>query len=188
MIKQSCYSRATLGRSSVSHIANSEKARTSDMRTLFAVGLSVLAMGPTLVYAQNLEPIEKRRAAMKAIATAGTPPFQMMKGTMPLDLAKVQATLKTFQDEGAKLKTLFPENSKAGGDTDARAKIWQERAAFDKAIDTFVSIAATAAPLIKDEESFKAEYPKVAASCGGCHKDADGFSPALGESMKKLKQ
>lgn len=158
------------------------------MRTFFGVGLSVLAMGTTLAYAQNLDPIEKRRAAMKAIATAGTPPFQMMKGTVPLDLAKVQAALKTYQDEGAKLKTLFPQDSKSGGGTDASAKIWHERAAFDKAIDTFVSIAATAAPLIKDEQSFKAEYPKVAASCGGCHKDADGFSPGLGESMKKLKQ
>ena len=157
------------------------------MRKLIGAGLSVFAMATTLVYAQNLEPIEKRRAAMKAIATAGSPPFQMLKGTAPFELAKVQATLKTFQDEAAKLKTLFPEDSKSGGDTDASAKIWEEKAAFDKAIDTFASIAGTAATLIKDEASFKAEYPKVGASCGGCHKDTDGFAPRLGVSLKKLK-
>lgn len=143
-------------------------------------------MTTTLVYAQNLEPIGKRRAAMKAIATAGTPPFQMLKGTAPFELAKVQATLKTFQEEAAKLKALFPEDSKTGGDTDAAAKIWQEKAAFEKAIDTFAGIASTAATLIKDEASFKAEYPKVGASCGGCHKETDGFAPRLGVSLKKL--
>ena len=156
------------------------------MRRVIGAGLSVFVLGTTLVYAQNLEPIEKRRAAMKAIAKAGSPPFQMLKGTAPFELAKVQATLKTFQDEAAKLKTLFPEDSKSGGDTDATPKIWQERAAFDKAIDTFVSIAGTAATLIKDEEAFKAEYPKVGASCGGCHKEGDGFAPRLGVSLKKL--
>lgn len=156
------------------------------MRRVIGAGLSVFVLGTTLVYAQNLEPIEKRRAAMKAIAKAGSPPFQMLKGTAPFELAKVQATLKTFQDEAAKLKTLFPEDSKSGGDTDATPKIWQERAAFDKAIDTFVSIAGAAATLIKDEETFKAEYPKVGASCGGCHKEGDGFAPRLGVSLKKL--
>ena len=156
------------------------------MRRVIGAGLSVFVLGTTLVYAQNLEPIEKRRAAMKAIAKAGSPPFQMLKGTAPFELAKVQATLKTFQDEAAKLKTLFPEDSKSGGDTDATPKIWQERAAFDKAIDTFVSIAGAAATLIKDEEAFKAEYPKVGASCGGCHKEGDGFAPRLGVSLKKL--
>ncbi len=157
------------------------------MKKIIGAGLSVFVMATTLVYAQNLEPIEKRRAAMKAIATAGTPPFQMLKGTAPFELAKVQATLKTFQDESAKLKTLFPEDSKSGGDTDASAKIWAEKAAFEKAIETFAGIASTAATLIKDEESFKAEYPKVGASCGGCHKEADGFAPRLGVSLKKLK-
>ena len=156
------------------------------MRRVIGAGLSVFVLGTTLVYAQNLEPIEKRRAAMKAIAKAGSPPFQMLKGTAPFELAKVQATLKTFQDEAAKLKTLFPEDSKSGGDTDATPKIWQEKAAFDKAIDTFVSIAGAAATLIKDEEAFKAEYPKVGASCGGCHKEGDGFAPRLGVSLKKL--
>jgi cytochrome c556 len=158
------------------------------MRTLLGVSLSVVAMGSTLVYAQNIEPIEKRRAVMKTFANAGTPPFQMLKGAEPFDLAKVQATLKTFQDEGPKLKALFPEDSKSGGNTDAAAKIWQERAAFEQAIDTFVSIAKTAATLINDEVSFKTEYPKVGASCGGCHKEGDGFAPRLGDSLKKLKQ
>ena len=75
-----------------------------------------------------------------------------------------------------------------GGDTDAAPKIWAAKAEFTKAVDTFVSIAKTAAGAIKDEASFKANYQKVVESCGGCHKDTDGFAPPLRESFKKLKQ
>lgn len=149
---------------------------------------AALAIGATAVYAQNLDAIKQRRDAMKNIAKAGTPPFQMMKGQAPFELAKVQAGLKAYQDEGAKLKTLFPADSKTGGDTDATPKIWQAKAEFDAAIDTFIATAKAAAGSIKDEATFKADYPKVAASCGGCHKDTDGFSPRLADSFKKMKQ
>ena len=150
--------------------------------------VAALAIGATAVYAQNLDAIKQRRDAMKNIAKAGTPPFQMMKGQAPFELAKVQAGLKAYQDEGAKLKTLFPADSKTGGDTDASPKIWQAKSEFDAAIDTFIATAKAAAGSIKDEASFKADYPKVAASCGGCHKDTDGFSPRLADSFKKMKQ
>ncbi len=150
--------------------------------------VAALAIGATAVYAQNLDAIKQRRDAMRAIAQAGTPPFQMMKGQAPFELAKVQAGLKAYQDEGAKLKNLFPADSKTGGDTDASPKIWQARSEFDAAIDTFIATAKAAAGSIRDEASFKADYPKVAASCGGCHKDTDGFSPRLADSFKKMKQ
>jgi cytochrome c556 len=124
---------------------------------------------------------------MRTIATAGTPPFNMSKGEAPFDLAKVQAGLQAFQTEAAKLKGLFPDNSRTG-DTEATAKVWTARAEFNAAIDTFIATAKSAAETIKDEASFKAGYPKVVASCGGCHKEADGFAPRLGDSFKRLKQ
>ena len=76
--------------------------------------VAALAIGATAVYAQNLDAIKQRRDAMKNIAKAGTPPFQMMKGQAPFELAKVQAGLKAYQDEGAKLKTLFPAELEDG--------------------------------------------------------------------------
>jgi cytochrome c556 len=158
------------------------------MKSKYLLGLSILAIGATAVYAQNVDAVKKRREAMKAIATAGSANFQMLKGSAPFDLAKVQAGLKVYQDEGAKLKPLFPDDSKTGGETEAPAKIWQAKAEFEKEIDTFIATAKAAAPLIKDEATFKAEYPKVAQSCGGCHKDEGGFAPKLSESLKRLKQ
>ena len=148
--------------------------------------VAILGTGTIIAYAQNSDAITQRRAAMTNIAKAGTPPFKMSKGEEPFDLAKVQAGLKTYQGEAAKLKDLFPDNSKTG-DTDASPKIWAARSDFNSAIDTFIATAKTAAAAIKDEASFKAEYPKVVRSCGGCHKDADGFAPRLADSFKKLK-
>lgn len=151
-----------------------------------ALGTSaVLATGTIIAYAQNQDAISQRRGVMKNIATAGTPPFKMTRGEEPFDLAKVQAGLKTYQAEAAKLKDLFPDNSKTG-DTDAKPTIWSARSEFNTAIDTFIATARSAADTIKDETTFKAEYPKVVRSCGGCHKDADGFAPRLADSFKKL--
>ena len=150
--------------------------------------LSVVAVGATAVYAQNLDAIKARREAMQAIATAGSANFGMMQGKVPFDLATVQANLKMYQEQAAKFKGLFPEDSKTGGNTDAKPKIWQSKAEFDAANDNFITVVKAAAAAITDEASLKTEYPKVISQgCNGCHKDADGFSPPLRESFKKPK-
>lgn len=149
---------------------------------------AALALGATMVWAQNLDAIKQRREVMKEIAKAGTPPFKMSKGEIPFDLAKVEAGLKTYQEQASKLKGLFPEESKTGGNTDASPKIWANLTAFGQEVDTFIATAKAAAGAIKDEATFKAEYPKVVRSCGGCHKETDGFAPRLAESFKKLSQ
>jgi len=156
------------------------------IRTLSVVAL--LSVGATLTYAQNMDAIKQRREVMRTIGTAGSDPFKMSKGEVPFQLAKVQAMLKAYQDELPKLKNLFPDDSKTGGDTDASPKIWQAKAEFEAAIDTLISLSKAAANAITDEATFKAEYPKVARGCNGCHKREDGFAPRLSESLKKLKQ
>ena len=150
--------------------------------------ITAIATGITVVYAQNLDAIKQRREVMKSIATAGITNFEMIRGRAPFDLSRVQTGLMIYQSEAEKLKNLFPDDSKIGGGTDASPKIWQAKAEFEAAIETFIAIAKTAAGTIKDETTFKVEYPKVVNSCNGCHKDADGFSPRLADSFKKLNQ
>lgn len=150
------------------------------------LGSAALAVCTTLVLAQNLDAIKQRQEAMDTMAKPGIQVFKMSKGEVPFDLATVQATLKTYQEQGAKLKTLFPDDSKTGGDTDAQPKIWQARAEFEKAIDAFIATARSSAAAMTDEASFKAQYPEVSKSCGNCHKSSDGFAPALSESLKRL--
>jgi cytochrome c556 len=152
------------------------------------VALVALAAGGTLLHAQNVDAIKQRGEALRTIAKAGTPPFKMFKGEAPFELAPVQAGLKAYQEQAGKLKALFPPDSKTGGNTDAAPKIWEARADFDAAVDAFIATAKKAEGIIKDEATFKAEYQNVVRSCGGCHKETDGFAPRLSESFKKLQQ
>lgn len=149
--------------------------------------IAAVAVGASIAYAQNVDVIKQRREAMRAVAGASGPNFKMMKGEVPFDLAAVQANLKTIQEQAARFKGFFPDDSKTGGGTDVSDKIWTARADFNAAIDKWISDAKTAAAAIKDEASFKASYPAFASGCGGCHKATDGFTIALGESFKKPK-
>ena len=149
--------------------------------------VAAVAVGATVVYAQNADAIKQRRQVMRDIVKSGTGEvFKMTKGELPFDLVKVQGLLATVQTEMPKLKTLFPDNSKEGN-TGASAKIWSDRAGFDAAVDTFAGIAKAAAGAIKDEASFKAEYGKVGSGCGACHKATDGYTSNLGESFKSMR-
>lgn len=150
-------------------------------------GLAAVAVGASLAYAQNVDVIKQRREAMRAVAGASGPNFKMMKGEVPFDLAAVQKNLATIQEQAVKFKGQFPDDSKTGGETDASPKIWQSKSEFNAAIDKWIADAKTAAAAIKDEASFKANYPAFAAGCGGCHKATDGYTIALGESFKKPK-
>jgi len=147
-----------------------------------------LALGATLLHAQNLEVIKQRRGVMRTIGKAADLNWKMFKGEAPFELAKVQDRLKTYQEQASKLKTLFPPDSKSGGDTDAKPSIWTARPEFEKQVDSFLATVKAAAGDIKDEASFKSEYPKIVKGCGGCHKPDDGFAPRLADSFKKLNQ
>jgi cytochrome c556 len=46
----------------------------------------------------------------------------------------------------------------------------EKKAEFAAAFDKFDNDSNDAAAAIKDEPSFKTEWPKVSANCGGCHK------------------
>ena len=67
------------------------------LRSLAVV--AAIAVGATVAYAQNVDAIKKRQDAMDAMDDATKPPINMLKGTEPFDLAKVQAALATYQAE-----------------------------------------------------------------------------------------
>jgi cytochrome c556 len=132
--------------------------------------LVVLALATLATAASSQEdPIAKRRAIYKSFGQAAKEPGGMLKGDTPFDLAKVQAALRTFHDGSQQLPNLFPENSKTGGDTAALPIIWEDRARFNALFVKFDQDTQTALASIKDEASFKTEFPKVLKDCGGCH-------------------
>lgn len=138
------------------------------IRNILLLG-AALAVGATSVIAQE-DPIAERKKIMKAQGAAAKDPGLMLKGDEKFDLAKVHASLRTFQDTSKRLPALWPDNSKTGGETEALPVIWQEK---DKYLALFTKLSndsGAALTAIKDEASFKAEFPKVLANCGSCHK------------------
>jgi cytochrome c556 len=132
-------------------------------------GLAALAVCTTLVLAQNAAVIEQRKQTMKSLGGAMKDPTAIAKGDAPFDLAKVQASLKTIQESATKAKGLFPDDSKSG-DTDALPAAFENRADVMAKFDKLGADAKAVATAIKDEGTFKTEWPKVGANCGGCHK------------------
>jgi cytochrome c556 len=133
------------------------------------VALAVLAGAATAVLAQNADAIKQRKDAMKALAGATKEPGAMVKGDAKFDLAKVQASLKSLESGAAKGKTVFPDDSKAG-DTAALPVAFTNKADLLAKFDGLAAAAKAAQAAIKDEATFKTEWPKVASNCGGCHK------------------
>ncbi|MBX9739405.1 MAG: cytochrome c [Beijerinckiaceae bacterium] len=133
----------------------------------FCAGFASLA-GVTTVVAQS-NPIAERQQLMKNLSQAARAPGGMLKGEVPFDLAAVQTTLKTFADVATKAPALFPDNSKTGNDTAALPKVWTDKADFNGLWTKFEKDAVAAQASIKDEASFKAAFPVLMRSCGGCH-------------------
>lgn len=133
-----------------------------------ALVVAALAVGATAVVAQS-DPIKARQTAMKAAGDAMKAPAAMMKGEQPFNLAAVQASFKALNDVAKAGPALFPDTSKTGGDTAADPKIWTDAAGFKTAFANFEKASADAMANVKDEASFKAEFPKVGKTCGDCH-------------------
>ncbi|HKD57157.1 MAG TPA: cytochrome c [Hyphomicrobiaceae bacterium] len=132
--------------------------------------MAALAIGATVVLAQNAAVIEQRKQAMKAFGGAAKGPGAMNKGDAPFELPKVQASLKTIQETAVKAKDLFPDDSKVG-ETDALPAAFEKKADLLARLDSLAAAAKSAEGAIKDEATFKAEWPKVVSQCGGCHKE-----------------
>ncbi|WP_460448640.1 c-type cytochrome [Alsobacter sp. SYSU BS001988] len=132
------------------------------------IAAAVVSLGATVVFAQG-DVIAQRRDVMKSVGGATKDPGGMLKGETAFDLAKVQKALATYQDAAKKMPGLFPENSKTGGETTAAPKIWDDMAGFKAAFQKFEADAVKASAEIKDEASFKANFPAVLKNCGGCH-------------------
>ena len=106
---------------------------------------------------------------MKAFGGAAKGPGAMNKGDAPYNGDTVQASLKTIQETAAKAKGLFPDDS-TDGETDALPAAFANKADLFARFDKLDADAKSAAGAIKDEATFKAEWPKVVSNCGGCHK------------------
>ncbi len=139
------------------------------MKRMLIAAAAVLAVGTTAAFSQSAA-IGQRKEAMKSAGGAAKDGGAMMRGEAPFDLAKVQAALKTYSDVAKKTTGMFPDDSKTGGETTVLPVIWEKKAECTASMAKWDTDSAAAAAAIKDEATFKTEWPKVMANCGGCHK------------------
>jgi cytochrome c556 len=130
----------------------------------------MLALGMTAAMAQAVDPaIPARKDILKGMLAATRPVVPMLRREAPLDIAVVQAALKAYAEGAPKLRGLFPDTSKSGGDTEALPAIWTDKAKFEGLFTKLETDAKAAAGAIKDEASFRANFPGVVGTCQTCH-------------------
>lgn len=139
------------------------------MRRIVLV-VAAFALGATVAAAQNVTVIKERQDHLKKMGDAVKPVGAMYKGEADFDLAKVQAALKVIGEKAPIVPTLFPDDSKTGGDTEALPKIWEDKADFEARWKKLGEDAKIAEAAITDEDTFPDAWKTVAGNCGGCHK------------------
>jgi cytochrome c556 len=136
-------------------------------RTVFAIAVVALCVGAAIA---QQDPIAARRTLMKANGDQAKVGASMMKGETPFDLDKARKVFAAFEEAATKVPTLFPENSKTGGDTAADPKIWENMDDFKARFAKFRADAEDALAKVTDLDSFKAAFGAIGKNdCGGCH-------------------
>jgi cytochrome c556 len=130
--------------------------------------VAAIAFSATAVIAQS-DPISERKQTMKSVGGQARVGAQMVKGETPFDLEKAKTIFATYASAAAKMPSLFPENSKTGGETTASPKIWEDMNGFKDRFAKFESEAKAAQASVKDLDSFKVAFGNMGKNCGGCH-------------------
>src|SRR4029079_7855915 len=128
------------------------------IRAFFAV--AAIALGVGVALAQQ-DPIAARRALMKANGDEAKAGAAMAKGEAPFDLAKARKMFSTFEDAAAKAPSLFPDNSKTGGDTAAKPEIWENIEDFKARLVKLGTDSKAALDSVTDLATFKAGFGNI---------------------------
>src|ERR1700678_3901730 len=128
------------------------------IRTVFVVAAIALCLSAAIA---QQDPIAARKALMKANGDQPKTGAAMMKGEAPFDVDKAHKIFATFEDAAAKMPSLFPDNSKTGGETAADPKIWESMDDFKARFAKLGADAKDAAAKVTDLDSFKAAFGSI---------------------------
>jgi len=136
------------------------------IRTVLIV--AAVAIGVTGVVAQT-DPIATRKDMMKQTNKYAKAVNGMAKGESAFDAATVAAAYKTWEGTAAQFGKLFPDNSKEGGKTRAKAAIWQNRKDFDAKLAAFSKAVAAGQGKSSSLDGVKASMSAINTACTDCH-------------------
>lgn len=130
--------------------------------------MAVVAVGVTVAIAQS-NPVQERKALMKANGVQERIAIDMVQAKGPFDLEEAKKALATFAEAGEKAPALFPDESK-DGDTAALPAVWENKADFTARFAKLASVSKAAVGAITDLDSFKVQLTEVRQNCIGCHR------------------
>jgi cytochrome c556 len=122
-----------------------------------------------MVMAQNLPVIKQRQEIMKKTNDETKVLNAMAKGEAPFDAAKAQALFSGIEERSKIAAGLFPDDTKEGEKTRAKAEIWQNKADFDAKMNEFLKSVAAAKTASTSADSFKAATKHMVETCDNCH-------------------
>lgn len=138
---------------------------------LVRIVLAVFVFGLETARAQQ-DPVKLREDLMKQNNDHAIAVVQMMRRTRPFDAAAVDAAFKQWAETAQILPSLFPENSRSGGDNRASPKIWINKADFDAKAAAFAKAVKENRDKAKASlDGLGAAIPAVGKICDDCHKE-----------------
>ncbi len=141
-------------------------------KTKVLAGLSIMAALAltTAGVTTAQDAIAQRKALMKEVGGATKLSSEMIKGEKPYDAAAIKAALDATAAACADWDKWWGEDTQKGETVESFAKpeVWTDaegwKAAGAKFGEAYTAISAAA-----DEAAFKAAFPALGESCGGCH-------------------
>jgi cytochrome c556 len=130
--------------------------------------MAAVAVGVTAVVAQS-DPIPTRKDLMKQTNKYAKAVNAMVKGEQPFTSETVAAAYATWDKTATQFGKLFPDNSKEGGKTRAKAAIWQKRKDFDAKLAAFSKAVAAGKGKSNSLDGVKASMSAINKACGDCH-------------------
>ena len=117
------------------------------------------------------DPIAARKALMKENGAATALGAKYVKGEETFDLAKARGILDVYARTAVEGPKDFPATSKTGGQTTAAPAIWEKMDEFKGRFEAWGRDIEKAKADVKDLDTFKAAFPTLTRSCGGCHQN-----------------
>jgi cytochrome c556 len=148
------------------------------MRLRFGLTLAVAVVAGAAAIAEAqtnvATAITTRQEAMKANGGAMRALTPIVRGEQPWNQQAAVQAATTLNNTAKAVPTVFPQGSgPEAGKTDALPVIWQNWSDFQAKSKAFETESAKLLQLAQagDEAGFKAQFPNVGRSCGGCHEN-----------------
>ncbi|MFQ3281583.1 c-type cytochrome [Reinekea sp.] len=128
-----------------------------------------LSITASMAHGEATGVVKQRMDAMSAIGDANKSLASIARGRMDFDLDTVTSAAATIaKHSGDSLLELFVEGTD-GGDSDAKAEIWQDWDRFS-GIAEELNLAAVDLSKINSADQFEAAFKTLSSTCGSCHK------------------